>query len=55
MRMYGDFNNQDGPDTDGTIEHPADWLDTAQDDLAEDDETSLGDGSYLKPWKTTDI
>lgn len=55
MRMYGDLNNQDDPEGDTVVEHPADWLDTAQNGLADSPEVDLGDGSYLRPWKTTDI
>jgi hypothetical protein len=55
MRMSGDFNNQDDLDGDTTLDHPADWLDRPRDDFAESPEPDLGDGDYLRPWKTTDI
>ena len=55
MRMSGDFNNHDDPEGDITLDHPAEWLDRTQDDLADSSETDLGDGGYLRPWKTTDI
>ena len=53
--MYGSFTTQDGQDGDGMTDQPADWLDTAQDELADSPEADLGDGGFLKPWKTTDI
>ena len=55
MRLYGDFTTQNDQDGDGGIDRPADWLDTAQDELADSPEADLGDGGSLKPWKTTDI
>jgi hypothetical protein len=55
MRMYGDFNNPDGPEGDTLIDQPADWLDSAQDELVDSSEADLGDGGFLKPWKTSDI
>ncbi len=55
LRTYGDFNNQDDPEGDTRIDSPADWLDTMQDGLADSPEADLGDGDYLRPWKTTDI
>jgi hypothetical protein len=55
MRMYGELNNQNGQGGDGMIDQPTDWLDTAQDELAESPEADLGDGGFLRPWKTTDI
>ena len=55
MHMYGDPNNQDGPDVDGLVGQPADWLDAVQDGLTDRLEADLGDGGYLRPWKTTDI
>jgi hypothetical protein len=53
--MYGDLTNQDGPDGERLVDHPADWLDTARDGLADSPEADLGDGDYPRPWKTTDI
>lgn len=55
MRTYGDPNTQDDPEGDGTVDHPADWLDTVQGGLADRPEADLGDGDSLRPWKTTDV
>ena len=55
MRMYGDLNNPDGPDGDGTIDESNDWFDSPQDDNPDNSEADFGDGGSLRPWKTTDI
>lgn len=53
--MYDDLNTQDDPEADSTFDHPADWLDAVQNGLTDSPEVDLGDGSYIRPWKTTDI
>jgi hypothetical protein len=53
--MYGDFAMTGDQPGDGLIDQPSDWLDHAQDEHADSPEADLGDGGYLKPWKTTDI
>ena len=53
--MDGDFNNWDDPEGDASVDDSGDWLDSAQDGLADTPEGDLGDGGSLRPWRTTDI
>lgn len=55
MLLYGDLNSSDGQSGDSLFDQPTDWFDPVQDELADSPEADLGDGGFLKPWKTTDI
>jgi hypothetical protein len=53
--MNADLTNQEDPEADSMVDHPADWLDSAQSLYPDSPESDLGDGGYLRPWKTADI